>query len=1109
MKRPLVEWLSIVGAPSQAWVTWARRRAQWLYESGIRPQQRLRMADGTEISILLVDENAHIRVSGGGSEFRYQFITTLQENSTYSSDGFTLLNGSAVSVRFKVRGGVLQYTAEATGSTLEALPDGTEPISSVRDVPRVKAPVQVQLIPEPIYTGYSSTSIDTPKKYTQLLHSWASVPGVIYNAGFYMPGPAFNDTDKGYDAAPSLITDTTAESRMPDADWPHSACIVTVDSESFGSRRFIVMVDASSMFYCWPTTYENAADEYLYPVDSPYIDQAIKTNVAAAITQSLTPPFPAWVYVPVGHRRDTDWPVTVNSGEPRYGWKFHPLGTHVVGTVLSRTAFAATVKGRTTSTLTYLPFTEVDIDELKINPSRFSSIRGSTQTYDGDLQYDLPGWVEFSLNIVITGPNPEDFTFGMTLTREQAADATHYPIAADYLHPVLDGWATYGVDGTPGDLVVLDLASYVDDRGLTWIARNCGYLGDTEYKVRQTWATVHNVDASNSELLRFPIKDQPSDFDLRRYDLDAPEMVIHAGRFVHIDLARLSFVYFAQLAKYTVDASDYAHGYTSRNPTTGTMLFGCRQRWESSETGLRYIVFGKIVHEVRGGNDFGLWDAIDGLSLAAGLTRFSPVETGTRWLTYATANEHRRHWLISELEATSISGIMTFFDRTQESGYISDGDINRIEKSIVLRSLSKLSSSTSGTEYHDGEIATASSSISFSGNVNLQTSPGVYEYHPGTPCDFIWDKLIPTFDYDIKYTSVDDELATGCSTIDSGYISVLTDWINEAYHAFLSRIEIDIGTTSGQYTLSLVSGNHLSGTDPLLTYDGSINGGELHSSTVGSAGGGVVAYSNPDLNIVNLSQTGPAWTVANSFDFSYLSGYGNSATNKFHRSLLDLLYKDEPIFYSYYDYIFETYNATNKHHRVHDYPIGAEWMLREWFAAVEVDANFSLVVCPEGFYAGHVWLPSISGHIAKNTLLVNKDYAHEPYFMPAGDPYVSYHGIQATHVIKSDVIPCLNNLGLYYVYYNVPTSSQLAVANVDVIGHVSGWKISHASAYQTAYQHVLDIADPSVRFTADTAQGYVYEKGVNYDGDTLWSDLMNKVSIFNAPRKNGAMLFSK
>jgi hypothetical protein len=184
-------------------------------------------------------------------------------------------------------------------------------------------------------------------------------------------------------------------------------------------------------------------------------------------------------------------------------------------------------------------------------------------------------------------------------------------------------------------------------------------------------------------------------------------------------------------------------------------------------------------------------------------------------------------------------------------------------------------------------------------------------------------------------------------------------------------------------------------------------------------------------------------------------------------------------------------------------------MLREWFAAVEVDANFSLAVCPEGFYAGHVWLPSIAGHIAKNTLLVDKDYAHEPYFMPAGDPYVSYHGIQATHVIKSDVIPCLNNLGSYYVYYNVPTSSQLAVTNVDIIGHVSGGKISHASAYQTAYQHALDIADPSVRFIADTAQGYVYEKGVNYDGDTLWSDLMNKVSIFNAPRKNGAMLFSK
>lgn len=1004
------------------------------------------MADGTEISILLVDENAHIRVSGGGSEFRYQFITTLQENSTYSSDGFTLLNGSAVSVRFKVRGGVLQYTAEATGSTLEALPDGTEPISSVRDVPRVKVPVQVQLIPEPIYTGYSSTSIDTPKKYTQLLHSWASVPGVIHNAGFYMPGPAFNDTDKGYDAAPSLITDTTAESRMPDADWPHSACIVTVDSESFGSRRFIVMVDASSMFYCWPTTYENAADEYLYPVDSPYIDQAIKTNVAAAITQSLTPPFPAWVYVPVGQRRDTDWPVTVNSGEPRYGWKFHPLGTHVVGTVLSRTAFAATVKGRTTSTLTYLPFTEVDIDALKINPSRFSDIRGSTQTYDGDLQYDLPGWVEFALNIVITGPNPADFTFGMTLTREQAADATHYPIAADYLHPVLDGWATYGIEGIPGDLIVLDLASYVDDRGLTWIARNCGYLGDTEYKVRQTWATVNNIDASDAELLRFLIKDQPSDFDLRRYDLDAPEFVVHTGRFVHIDLARLAFVCFSKLSKYTVDTSNYAYGYTSRNPTAGTVLFGCRQRWEASETGIRYIVFGKIVHEVRGGNDFGLFGVIDGLSPVSGLTRFSPVETGTRWLNYSAAINHRRHWLANDLpdidttkklvEAMAPITRVYFFD-TETENYIT---IYSFPKRVMIddnqlpdAALKAMAALSNGTV---GETYTMPDSIT-----EIESSNGLP--HPNTIITWTLDSIV----HHTQQTDIKSKLSVGCSSIDSTYFDVLVGWFYELWDRHFLK---------GSYEATLLS-------EPLGTKPWSFS-----------------TTTNPG--------------------YSPMSAYMNTKA---------LASQDEPIFYSDFDRIFETYNAANKHHRVHGYPIGAEWMLREWASSVEVDRNFSLEVCPEGFYAGHIWLPSIDGSVPNNTLLVDKTYQYEPYFMTTSVPYVSHFNIQATHVIKSDVIPCLNQADVYYVYYNVPTTSQLVMTDVDLIGHVNGGNISHALAYLEAYQHELDITDPSVRFVADVNKGYTYEKGVNYNGATSWSDFMNKVSIFKAPRKNGSMLFSK
>lgn len=1053
--------------------------------------------------------NRGVRWSVGG--LNYQFITTLQTNTTYvTADGFPILHGSAVSL--KLSGDLLASTAKATGSTLEALPTDppTPPIADVRQTLRVKAPLQLQFIPEPLYAGYSESSPELPKKYAQLLHAWASVPGVIYNAGFFMPAPCFNESDQGYDAAPSLITGTLAESRMPDADWPYSACIVTIPSVQYGARRFIVLVDASSTFYCWPTVYENTEHEYLYPVDSPYIPQAIKTNVAAAITQSVAPPFPSWVHVPVGQRRDTDWPAGVNSGEPRYGWKFHPLGTHVVGTVLSRTAFAGTVKGRTTATLDYLPFTEVDIAPLKINSSRLGNLRGSTQTYSGDIQIDRPGWVEFALDISITGPNVEDFSFGLTLTRQQQADATHYPIAADYLSPVLDGWGTYGIAGTPGDLVVLDLASYIDARGLTWIARNGGYLGDTAYKVRQTWGIVRNIDAEDAELLTFLIKDQPPDFDTGRFQLTAPSMKACTGRFVHIDLARLSFVFFAKLAKYSVDASNYANGYTNRNPTTGTVTFGCRQRWEESETGVRYFVFGRKVHEERNGNNFGLWSKIDGLSLDVTASRVSPLATGTKWLTYSSAVSHRRHWLLADLEAPAVADVMTLKDRVQPSGYVLDGDTVLIRDNIVLRALSRLSNSSSGTAYHDGETSSGSGSISFSMTVRLLIAPNVYEAHPGTPCNFTWDNFIPSYQYDVQYTNIDSELAVGCSAIDSAYVAVLTDWFAEKYHTFLSHITEPVPLTyTGQYSIYLQSGNHLSGGDPIFTYDGNPWEGYLHSAAVGGAGGGVVAYSDPDFNVVSVSESGPQFTIVTGLNYSFLAGYGNSATNKFHRSMMDLLYKDEPIFYSYYDYLLETYYATNRHHRVHAYPIGAEWMLTEWVAAIEIDANFSLAACPDGFYAGHVWLPSLTGKIAAHTLLVDPTYDHEPYFLPTSDAYVAYFLIPATHVIKSDVIPCLNQLDQFYVTTNTPLVSQMTMTDIDLIGHVNGGKTSHANAYQQAYQQALDIEDPTVRVRANTDFGYVYEKGVNYNGGMVWSDFMDKITIFNAPRKNGAMLFSK
>lgn len=298
----------------------------------------------------------------------------------------------------------------------------------------------------------------------------------------------------------------------------------------------------------------------------------------------------------------------------------------------------------------------------------------------------------------------------------------------------------------------------------------------------------------------------------------------------------------------------------------------------------------------------------------------------------------------------------------------------------------------------------------------------------------------------IQQTDIKSQLSVGCSSIDSNYFDVLVGWFYE-----------------------LLERHFLKGT---------------YNSYLASEFMGTKQWA------VSTTQNDGYFPISTSMDTDILA------------------FQDEPVFYSYFDYIFETYNETNKHHRVHDYPIGSEWMLREWFSAVEVDANFSLSTCPEGFYAGHVWLPSISGQVAKNTVLADKDFEHEPYFMPDGDPYVYYFNIQTNHVIKSDVIPCLNQANLYYVYYNVPTTTQLNITDIDLIGHVSGGKISHASAYQNAYQHALDIITPSVRFTANTDSGYVYEKGVNYNGDTVWSDLLNKVSIYNAPRKNGSMLFS-
>lgn len=914
-----------------------------------------------------------MRWSTGG--LWYQFMTTGEKVTTlpgevegYSGGAFS---ASAVAVqlpKIKADGSVIwdNVTPIATGSTREALPDPEgETSTDITQISRVKVPIQVQLLTEPVYRGFNN--LEKEKSYTQTMYSVASTPGMIYNAGVFMLSPCFGEggysADKGFDVPPTAIKGKQAKWRSPNTDWPHDAMRVTVSSEEFGSRRFMVLVDASQHFYCWPDQYDSDAE-----LNAPYASQAQTINVPDSQVQSLIPPFPAWVHVPEGYRRDTDWPFLTNSGEPRYVWRFHPQGTKVVGMVLKRTEFTATVYGKTLTTYTHLPFREVSVGVLEFDADQRD---GMDIDYKGPLKNDWPGYVEFSIDIQLTGINKEDFTFGMTVISEQQADATHYPIAADYLSPVLNGWSSYNIDASPGDLVVLNLECYMDTRGRTWVDRHCGYLDTTNNYIRQSFLRVYKV-GSETPLLSFVTKDWPEDYSIKKWRLDAPTLITHEGKLSSIDLSKLSFVHEMEKRRMSVDTD---------TPYFSDSVKNAHQTWYESETGVRYYVFGKKVYQESQGENLNLWSSLDGISEVGSL--YNSQELDTRWLYSKNGKEY---WLPIQTD-------ISFRDINNSPAVSSTGNEYGISLGLLDR-LSGLSTTTVGDSVYQA-VTIASNPLNY---INVRLSAPLND-------DFYSDVFFTHLQFAAggyavkKQTGILDELYLGCAAIDRTYYSVLVDWIEEQYEKFLSTVDLN------PYYAYEVSGTIRTG-DPV---------------------GVIEPYGSA---IVNFGDEGEilTYTASGTVNGNFIDVEAKDGYRKTEFSFSN----DYPIFSSDNDRYLTTYNNNNRQQRIYNYPVGCEVMLREWKNAFGEWTSKALLSCPEGFYAGclmHVHYTT--NKIPHYTLYSEKDYIKEFYgstlknalHSTVNQPTTSQFNFFTVDLIGHvNSEETLSHLGLYQTAFNVTLS---------------------------------------------------------------------------------------
>lgn len=1032
--------------------------------------------------------NRGLRWAIGG--LRYQFITTGDTVQHYSSVGdFMTSKGSAVALKLPAPSkpfDVAALTPSATGSMLEEV--NGEISAALGSISRIKNVAQIQLIPEPAYYAGVEFKPGNP----QMLASWASVPGRIYNAGVYMLAPAFSPSDKFYDLPPTLIKNATAESRMPDADWPHDACMVTVNSGEFGARRFIVMVDASSRFHCWPTEYDNAATEYLYPVDSPYIPQAIKTNVADAQVISLIPPFPSWVHIPVGQRRDTDTPSTVNSGEPRYVWRFHPAGTKVVGIVLKRESLGEKrIYGRTLAVQSILPFEEVDTGhDLEID----TTLRDATAVldYSGPIQSDWPGYVEFSLDLAITGAAREDFTFSMTLTRQQPASATRYPIAADYLSPVQGGWEGRA-EAAVGDLIVMDMASYIDGAARLWIDREPGYKGSTIDKVRQSWAVVRNEETA-TEIRRFLTRDNPENFRVRQVALNLDELSAYTGALAHVDLSTLSFVYRARKRRYSVDSTPFIT-VTGRDYSPYYNNFKVRQRWRDEETGVRYFVFNTQVLEDRGGMDLSLLNDIDAIGLFSDPIQFSPLTTAVKWLwsrSIIGGNAYPdRHWLLQYIDSSPYyKGV--YYNLVGD--IFSDGNNTPYAVmpeaqagNILLKYLAPLSDGTTGDQVYRVSVTVPQGGLVFSANYSYDgnyPAAGAIDFYGQGDAIYGYEP-IPGYLTDIK-----SRLAEGLQTADAAYFDdVLVPWFAEAVQDFLSR-----------YTLATVSEQPYTVEVEQYDFATQINGVSYyycedysHSSTY--AVNQVTAAAKPGYSPV-LDRYGGTFYTGRVFPKDFFFAGGSS------------LYDRE----EYYRVGINDSGLNHPNLRVYDYPIGAEWMMREWHQAFPLDANFSLCVHPSGYYAGAMIAPCCTTPQPDGLLYSRyvydqyvaagySDFYHEPHF----NDWSYNHAFGSTVTLSMFQF---TNADATYSHAHLPSAADFGFIEVDTVSRIGqAESTTHAALLESAYSHSFSLPTPTVAVFISSGD-YAIRKTIVYAGGEKTLDFYDDSLTFYEPRINGSMLFS-
>jgi hypothetical protein len=260
-----------------------------------------------------------------------------------------------------------------------------------------------------IFQSYLASTQQPGKVSAQWIGStWAQVRPLT--GATNLPCGFVDAADAGYDYPPLLYTDGVGvplitETDTDLTDWWRRGSIQPVTTGEW-SRQIVVMVDVNNVFHAF-----------------------VAGNVATTI-QSVACPWPTWANPATVGKTVDPFNATEYLKEQMPLWAFHPSGTHAACVVAHRAD----------------PWTQGGVTS-----SHYSNAGAFVQT----LQNDYPGMVEVALTLELTGPNPADFEFTVTLNRSiYSVEDQTIPGAVGYLA------ADMG-DLPQGSLVMMEYQHYL------------------------------------------------------------------------------------------------------------------------------------------------------------------------------------------------------------------------------------------------------------------------------------------------------------------------------------------------------------------------------------------------------------------------------------------------------------------------------------------------------------------------------------------------------------------------------------------------------------------------------------------------------------------------